>query len=298
MAEGLKAAVLVNRGVLRIAGDEARGFLDRLITADMARVSPGVAIHAALLTPQGKIIADFFVTEAHPDDGGGFYLDAPLVAAADLLKRFSLYRLRAKIAIEELSDTLCVVALWGGAAVGDLGLAFADPRLSAMGQRVVAHRSQVDAVAEAAGAELVDAAEWHAFRAALGLGEPVLDYPLNDAFPHEINMDQLGGVDFQKGCYVGQEVVSRMQHRGTARTRLVPIRLIDGLKVAESAPVMAGEKPLGALGTNASGGGVALLRLDRVADAVAAGVPVTAGGLAAEVVRPTWWTAAWPVGAA
>jgi tRNA-modifying protein YgfZ len=298
MAVQAKAALLINRGLLKIAGDEARQFLERLLTANVGCVASGKAVHSALLTPQGKIIADFFVTEADAEDGGGFYIDAPLVAVADLVKRFTLYRLRAKIMIEDLSETLGVVALWGGDEVTDLGLAFMDPRLKAMGQRVIAHRSQVDAVAEAAGAALVDAAEWHAHRAALGLGEPVLDYPLHDAFPHEINMDQLGGVDFAKGCYVGQEVVSRMQHRGTARTRVAPVLLTDGLKVVEGAPVEAGGKPLGTLGTNAAGAGVALLRLDRVADAVAAGAPITAGGLAAKVVRPAWWTAAWPIGGA
>ncbi|MGL5137857.1 MAG: YgfZ/GcvT domain-containing protein [Beijerinckiaceae bacterium] len=295
MAETPMAALLINRGVLKIAGEEARDFLDRLLTASLAPVAPGVGVHAALLTPQGKIIADFFVTEADAEDGGGFYLDVPLVATAELVKRFTLYRLRAKIGIEDLSETLGVVALWGGPAVADLGLAFVDPRLAAMGQRVIAHRSQVDAVVEAAGATLVDASVWHAQRAVLGLGEPVLDYPLNDAFPHEINMDQLGGVDFAKGCYVGQEVVSRMQHRGTVRTRLVPVRLIDGFKVAEGAPVTAEDKPLGKLASNAAGFGVALLRLDRTADAVAAGHPITAGGLAAEIVKPGWWTAAWPL---
>ncbi len=295
MAGGMKAVGLPNRGVVRVSGEDARSFLDNLISASMDRVAPGRAIHAALLTPQGKIIADFMVTEAAAEEGGGYYLDAPLVATAELTKRLTLYKLRAKVIIEDLSPAFGVIAGWGGPLPDDVALAFADPRLESLGWRLIVHRSQIDAAIAELGAEAGEPEDYHVRRGAAGMGEAAFDYQPNDAFPHEINMDQLGGVDFDKGCYVGQEVVSRMQHRGTARTRLVPLVYEEGFAAMEGAPVMAADKVLGITGTTAGDRGLAMLRLDRVAEAMTAGVPITAGGLPARVVRPDWWTAAWPL---
>ncbi|MGL4636969.1 MAG: YgfZ/GcvT domain-containing protein [Beijerinckiaceae bacterium] len=295
MLQTRKAVGLPNRGVLRITGEDARSFLDGLVTNSLAGVKPDVACHTALLTPQGKIIADFFVTEADAEDGGGFYCDVPLVSIADLMKRLTLYKLRAKVTIEDMSSELVVMAIWGGEPVADLAMSFTDPRLAAMGQRVIVHHSQQENVIEAAEALTAELEHYHNARARLCLGEPVFDYPLNDTFPHEINMDQLHGIDFQKGCYVGQEVVSRMQHRGSARTRLVQLQYEEHIAVAEGAPVVEGDKTLGVTGTCAAGIGLAMLRLDRAADAVAAGTPITAGGVPATVVKPAWWTASWPL---
>jgi tRNA-modifying protein YgfZ len=296
MAEALKAVGLPNRGVLRVRGDDARTFLDGLVTNAMAGVAPGRAVHAALLTPQGKIIAEFLVTEDDAAGGGGFYLDVPLVAAADLVKRLGFYKLRAKVTIEDLSGELGVVALWGGAPdIADIALAFPDPRLPGLGYRLVAGQGMADEVAAGLGAAGESFETYHVHRAGLGVGEAVFDYPLGDTFPHEINMDQLHGVDFQKGCYVGQEVVSRMQHRGTARTRLVQLAYEGGFDVAEGAPVLAGDRPLGVTGTPFGGKGLAMLRLDRAAEATAAGRPITAGGVPAHVIKPEWWAADWPL---
>jgi tRNA-modifying protein YgfZ len=296
MANGLKAVGLPNRGVLRITSDDARSFLDGLITNSMAGASPGQAIHAALLTPQGKIITDFFVTEASAEDGGGFYCDVPLVAASDLAKRLGFYKLRAKVVIEDLSSELGVVAVWGGdCTAGDLSLGFVDPRLPGLGMRVLAHQTQTEALIEALDAERVAPEDYHAHRASLGVGEAMFDFALGEAFPHEINMDQLHGIDFKKGCYIGQEVVSRMQHRGTARTRLIQFAYSGGFNVPEGAPVLAGDKSLGFTGSANKGVGLAMVRVDRVADAVAAGTTITAGNVDATPIRPQWWTAAWPV---
>jgi tRNA-modifying protein YgfZ len=298
MADGLKAAVLPNRGVIRVSGDEARGFLDGLVTNTMAGVAPGKAIHAALLTPQGKVIADFFVTEADAEDGGGFYLDTPLINVGDLAKRLGFYKLRARVQIADMSGELGVIALWGSKVdPAELGLAFADPRVAAMGARAIVHRSQVEALAAEAGATLAPADAYHAHRVAHALPEPGFDYLPSEVFPHELNMDQLGGVDFKKGCYVGQEVVSRMEHRGTARTRAVQLAYEGGVTVSEGAPVLAGERQIGKAGSGAAGRGVALIRLDRAAEAAAAGELIIAGGVVAKVVRPDWWTADWPIGA-
>jgi tRNA-modifying protein YgfZ len=295
MTETRKAVGLPNRGVLHVAGDDARSFLDGLVTNSLETVKPDVACHAALLTPQGKIIADFFITEADAEDGGGFYCDVPIVSMDELVKRLTLYKLRAKVTIVDMSADLRVVAIWGGVPVVDMALSYADPRLPAMGQRVIVHASQVDNVIEAAEATLAELEKYHDQRARLGLGEPVFDYPLNGTFPHEINMDQLNGVDFKKGCYVGQEVVSRIQHRGTARTRLVQLRYEDHISIAEGAPVIAGDKVLGVTGSCCAGIGLAMLRLDRVADALTAGLEVHAGGVPAKVIKPAWWSASWPM---
>lgn len=296
MPEGLKAAGLVNRGVVRVSGEDARSFLDNLLTNSMAGVRPGQAIHAGLLTPQGKLIAEFFVTEATVEDGGGFYCDVPLLAAAELARRLAFYKLRAKVAVEELSDELGVVAVYGGAAdPAELGIAFADPRLPALGLRVIAHRGQTEEVIDALTANAVEGAAYHAHRAGLGIGEAGLDFTLGETFPHEINMDQLEGIDFRKGCYIGQEVVSRMQHRGTARTRLVQLHYPDGFAAPEGCPVLAGDKPLGTTGTASGDIGLAMLRLDRAADAMASSVAITAGGLPVTLVKSAWWRADWPL---
>jgi tRNA-modifying protein YgfZ len=271
MSDGLKAALLPHRGLIRVAGAEARGFLDGLVTNAMAGVAPGGAVHAALLTPQGKAIADFFITEAEAEDGGGFYLDVPLVNVADLAKRLTFYKLRAKVEIADMSAELGVVAFWGRPPdETGLALAYADPRLPEMGWRVIAHRSQAGALILAEDAEPVSPDDWHALRIAQALPECGFDYLPGEVFPHELNMDQLGGVDFTKGCYVGQEVVSRMQHRGTARTRAVPLVYQGGMTVLEGAPVLAGDRQIGKAGSGANGRGIAVLRLDRAAEAVEA----------------------------
>jgi folate-binding protein YgfZ len=147
------------------------------------------------------------------------------------------------------------------------------------------HRAK-DAAREL-GAELVDAAEYEAQRIALGVPRGGLDFAYSDAFPHEADMDQLGGVDFDKGCYVGQEVVSRMEHRGTARTRTMSA-LYDGAAPAPGEAVKAGDRALGTFGSAAAGHAVALVRLDRVADAFAAGAAIQAGGVPLRIVKPDW----------
>jgi folate-binding protein YgfZ len=143
------------------------------------------------------------------------------------------------------------------------------------------------------GAELVDAAEYEAHRIALGVPRGGLDFIYGDAFPHETDMDQLHGVDFEKGCYVGQEVVSRMEHRGTARTRVVPVAY-DGYAPDAGAGITAADKPIGTFGSSADGRALALIRLDRAADALAAGSLLTAGGATLRLVKPEWARFAWP----
>jgi folate-binding protein YgfZ len=289
----MQAALLPERGVVKVAGEDARGFLNGLATNDIGKVTPGTARFAALLTPQGKIIVDFFVTEASAEDGGGFFIDVPRALADTLVQKLKFYKLRAKVTVEDLSEALGVMAVWnGGPVTSDYGLSFADPRLPALGSRIILPPQETVEAAADLGATLVDAAAYDAHRIVLGVPRGGSDFTYGDTFPHEADMDQLGGVDFHKGCYVGQEVVSRVEHRHTARSRVVPVEF-------ENAPwgglaVMAGGKQIGTMGSSISGRGLALLRLDRATDAIAAGTPITSGNVEIRLTKPSWATFEWP----
>jgi folate-binding protein YgfZ len=292
----MQSALLPERGVVKVAGDDARHFLNGLVTTDIGKVAPGQARFAALLTPQGKIIVDFFVTEASLDDGGGFFLDCPKALAPMLVEKLTFYKLRAKISIDDLSASLGVMALWNGdGAIADseYGLSYADPRLPDLGKRVILPPDLATEAAADLGASNTDADAYDAHRIALGVPRGGQDFIYLDTFPHEADMDQLGGVDFAKGCYIGQEVVSRVEHRATARRRVVPIVYDDAAPV-QGITVMAGDKEIGMLGAATKGRGLALLRLDRVADALAGAVPLIAGGVEIRVTKPAWATFPWP----
>jgi hypothetical protein len=289
----MQAALLPDRGVVKVAGDDARRFLNGLATNDIGQVAPGRARYAALLTPQGKIIVDFLVAEAEPGDGGGFFLDCPRALAPTLVEKLNFYKLRAKVAVENRSELLGVMAVWDGAALSEYGLSYADPRLSALGTRTILPPEVAAEAAADLGATLTDADAYDAHRIALGVPRGGMDFIYGDTFPHEADMDQLAGVDFDKGCYVGQEVVSRVEHRSSARSRIVPIAY-DEFAPSSGLPVMAGDKQVGILGTTAKGRGLALLRLDRVADALAAGAPLTCGNIPIRVVKPAWAKFAFP----
>jgi len=289
----MHAALLPDRGVVKVAGDDARKFLNGLATCDMARVTPTAARFAALLTPQGKIIVDFIVAEAPAEDGGGFFLDCPRALAAALVEKLNFYKLRAKVVCEDLSEALGVMAVWGGTATTEYGLCYADPRLPALGNRVVLPPHVAAEAAADLGATLAEADAYEAHRIALGVPRGGADFIYGDTFPHEADMDQLAGVDFDKGCYVGQEVVSRVQHRNSARNRVVPF-LYDGPAPLGGLPVVAGEREIGMFGSAAQGRGLALVRLDRVADAQAAGQTISSGGVSLTPRKPDWARFDWP----
>jgi hypothetical protein len=289
----MKAALLPDRGVVKVASTDARGFLNGLLTADITKVAPGRPRFGALLTPQGKIIVDCIVAEAPAADGGGFFLDCPRALAGTLVERFNFYKLRAKVIAEDLSEVLGVLAAWDGAADTEYGLVYTDPRLPELGLRVMLPPHLAKDAAADLGAELADASAYEAHRIALGVPRGGLDFIYGDAFPHETDMDQLAGIDFDKGCYVGQEVVSRMEHRGTARNRIVPVTAEEHAPDV-GVPVMAGERQVGTTGSAAGLRALAMLRLDRVADAMAAGAPLIAGGVQIAPRKPGWATFAWP----
>ena len=239
---------------------------------------PGLGRFGALLTPQGKITADFLITEAPAGHGGGFLIDCPRALAQGLAAKLGFYKLRAKVTVENLSDSLGVLAVWDGEPAVKPDLAFCRPAQSGTRLADPGARGTGAKAADLIGAELVDSAAYEAHRIASGVPRGGLDFMYGDAFPHETNMDRLHGVDFDKGCYVGQEVVSRMQHRGTARTRTVRVVLED-FSPEPGTPILAGDKSVGTMGSTAGHNGLALIRIDRAADALD-------GGIAADVGRP------------
>jgi tRNA-modifying protein YgfZ len=271
-------ARLADRGVVRVAGADAEKLLQGIITNDMGLLASQPAMHAALLTPQGKILFEFFVVRDGPD----FLLEVERNMAAALAKRLTLYKLRAKVEIQDVSSDYSVLALWGdyspspGTTVGRI--AFADPRQRRLGWRIIARREPVGDVADPKSAIEATANDYDAHRISLGVPESGKDYALGDTFPHEADLDQLGGVSFTKGCFVGQEVVSRMHNRASVRKRIVPV---DGeAPLRPGADIKAGDASIGSIGSVAGTRALALVRLDRAKEALDKGETLTADGIA------------------
>jgi hypothetical protein len=276
-------APLIDRGVVRVTGADAEKLLQGVITNDMDLLASQPAIHAALLTPQGKILFEFFVVKA----ADGFLLETGRDKAPELVRRLNLYRLRAKAAIDDASGVYRVFASWGDAprSLGESvdGVSFTDPRLAALGLRILVGAEQGAGYPDG---EKATADAYHAHRITLGVPEGGKDYALGDAFPHEADLDLLHGVSFSKGCYVGQEVVSRMQNRATVRKRVVPIE--GDAPLTSGAEVRAGEAVIGTVGSVTGRKALALVRLDRAAEAKARGQALAANGVAVTLRKPDW----------
>jgi hypothetical protein len=275
-----KVVLLSDRAVVRVTGEAARNFLQGLITNHIDQAKPGSSIHAGLLTPQGKILVDFFVLPAD----AGFLLELARAKLADLIQRLTVYKLRTQVAFVE-EPSLRVAASWGSMPrLPEGAIAYADPRLPELGLRILLP-ANTDILA--LGCALATEDEYHARRIALSVPEGGRDYAFGDAFPHEAMFDQLNGVDFKKGCFVGQEVVSRMEHRGTARKRIVGVEG-EGPLPPSGTQITAGGNPIGTLGSVAGNSGLALLRLDRAEEAKAAGSPLHAGDVTIAIRIPAW----------
>ena len=267
-----KAAMLEDRGVVSVSGADATSFLQGLLTNDVERLHPSEARYAALLTPQGKILFDMIAVRAPGGEEPSYLIDCAAAQAADLAKRLGFYKLRAKVAIADLSADRAVAAFWGAEPAAAEGVLYADPRDPRLGWRAILPRPAAATV----GSEHLG--EYEGLRIAVAAPKGGLDFAYADAFPHDANFDLLHGVDFDKGCYVGQEVVSRMKHRGSARKRVARVKLA-GPAPAPGTPIMDGELAVGALGSSSGREALALLRLDRADEAKAAGRPLSAGGV-------------------
>lgn len=266
----MHALIDTRRAVLSVSGPEAREFLQGLITQDMGHVSRERAAYAALLTPQGKIMFDFFVTE----NEDGFLIDVLAERAADLLKRLKLYRLRAKVELADRPETSVLLG-WGGEAPAPAGfvidpapgrIAFVDPRLDALGVRVLVNRDTRETALTDLGAE-ASFAGYDAHRLALGVPESGADILPERSFPLDLNFDALHGVDYRKGCFVGQEVTSRMKRKGEVRKRTL-IVVLDGARPEPGDAITAGETTLGEVLSADRSHALALIRLDRLAKAI------------------------------
>lgn len=263
-----------NRATFACTGEDATQFLENLVTCLISE-KPAFG---ALLTPQGKILFDFFLSPIE----GGYRFDCAAEQRDDLIKRLTFYKLRAKVDLTPLDEI--VVTGWGDGE-GPEG-AFNDPRLTALGWR--AYRSTTDAAA--------DDGTWLTHRIDLGVPELGMDAEAGSVFPHDMSMDQFAsgsGVAFDKGCYVGQEVVSRMQHRGTARSRFVQIKGEDTLPETGTELLVA-DRAIGKLGSARGTNGLALVRLDRTAKAITDGTPIMADSVSVTATIPEWVNYTWP----
>lgn len=278
----MPTVVLSARAFVTVSGPDAEHLLQSILTTDLAALPQGVARPGALLTPQGKILFDFLIGR---DGADGFMLECRGAIADDFMRRLTLYKLRAKLSIGRRDESLVAVSWRDESSPSPAGAAAS--RADAAGLRDarfpealgVTRRPVADA---AAGGDL---AAWTKLRIAHGVAESGSDYALSDAFPHDVLYDQNGGVGLRKGCYVGQEVVSRMHHRGTARRRVLIAKSGADLPEAGTA-VLAQGRPAGTLGSVAGSAGLAIVRIDKVKAAMDAGEAVTAGGVALALSIP------------
>ena len=272
------AAILKERAVISLQGAETRDFLQGLITNDVARCAEGRrAIYAGLLTPQGKILYEFFVAV----DGPVYFIDCAAHSAEELARRLKFYRLRAQITITPRPDFV-VAAIWDGSPqIQTEGvLEFQDPRLDLLGTRLIGEKSRIErAIGQ------ISAGNFDRFRIQLGIPDSA-DLPPDQVFALDAGMEELNGVSFSKGCYVGQEVTARMKHRATARRRFF-IAEADLLPLPGTILEAQGRE-LGKFSSGKNGIGLALVRLDRVAEAEANGVAIEANGQAILLRRPEW----------
>ena len=261
----LRVAELGSRALIRAGGPDWRPFLHNLITQDVERLGVGELRFAALLTPQGKFLHDMFVLA----DTDGAWLDVQAARRDDVLKRLLMYRLRARVTLEPAPGT--VKAAWGE---GEPGAGWAaDPRLPRLGWRTV----------EAAAPANASEDEYDAHRLACGVPDPATDCVPDRTYPIEADFDLLNGIDFRKGCFIGQETTSRMKRRGTVKNRMLPI-VFDGAPPPFGAEVLAGELRAGEVLSGREGRAMALLRLDRIE-----GAALTVDGRPVMAAPPAWF---------
>ncbi|MCA2373860.1 folate-binding protein YgfZ [Agrobacterium genomosp. 3 str. CIP 111-78] len=266
----MPSAFLADRRLIRVSGTGAEEFLNNLITADVENLAEGEARASALLTPQGKILFDFLIAR----DGTDYLIETGAAEQDALLRRLTMYKLRAPVDLK--SEATEGVSVFWNENAPEAGIK--DGRFAKTG---------VDLFRVPGASASGDAAAYDALRVEHGIAESGRDYALQDAFPHDVLMDVNDGVSFKKGCFVGQEVVSRMKHRGTARRRVVTVSA-EGPLPATGTEITANGKPVGTLGTVCGNNALAIVRIDRIADALAAGTPLLAENATVTVALPAW----------
>lgn len=283
----MPTAILQDRALISVSGPDAEHFLQNILTVDLDQLKQGEAKPGALLTPQGKILFDFLISR---DGADAFVIETGSGSAADFQRRLTMYKLRAKVEISKREESVVGIR-WQDDSSGSETDSTEWLRDSRFADPVQVWRRP--GVTEATH----DESAWNAFRIAHGIAESGADFALGDAFPHDVLLDQTGGVGLRKGCYVGQEVVSRMHHRGTARRRVLLVRADDTLP-APGADIVAGGKTVGTLGSSSGGQALALVRIDRVKDAMDAGTAITVDGVPLALSIPPWASFGFPEAAA
>jgi folate-binding protein YgfZ len=272
----LTAAHLVDRGVIRVAGADRVAFLQGLVSNDVMKVGPAATVYACLLTPQGKFLHDFFLVDA--DDA--LLLECDGGRRDDLIRRLAAYRLRSKVEIADATDRFAVFALFGDLAASRLvggpaagaergfagGIVYDDPRLPALGSRVLLPKPADAAALKSAGAVVGDAADYDRHRIGLGVPDGGRDMEVGKAILLENDIDLLNGISWDKGCYMGQELTARTRYRGLVKKRLVPVA-ISGEAPALGTPLIEAGREVGEMRSSAADLGLALLRLDRLREA-------------------------------
>lgn len=295
------SVLLEDRGVLAVSGADTRKFLQDIVSNDVTKVGPDRAIYASLLTAQGKFLHEFFMVEFDPGDGPALVLDGERNRLADLTRRLTLYKMRAKVDLADLSETWCVAALFGGGALEALGLdagegvarafgggvAFADPRLDALGVRALLPRTEATTALREAGFAPGAPADYDLLRLGHGVPDGSRDIIIEKSFPLEVGFDELHAIDYDKGCYIGQELTARTHHRGKIRKRLFRVD-IEGPLPAPGTPVHHGEQEIGQMRSGLDGIGLALLRIEQVEAAAKAGEALSAGDARLTPVKPGW----------
>jgi folate-binding protein YgfZ len=286
---GARFVVLEDRGVLAIGGPERAAFLQGLVSNDVMRVSNERAIYAALLTAQGKYLHDFMLVERDE----AIWLDGEAARLADLKRRLTMYRLRAKVTVDDRPD-LAVAAIFDSACLGlpdepgaarlfDDGSAFTDPRLAALGARIILPRDRIRQASRDSGATEADFAEYDRLRLELGVPDGSRDLLLDKSILLESGFDELHGVDWQKGCYIGQELTARTKYRGLIKKRLLPVE-IDGPAPEPGTIITAHGHEAGEMRSSRDRIGLALLRLE----AVSHNGKLIAGPAAITPMTPDW----------
>lgn len=267
-------AFLPNRSILSVSGADARQFLQGLISNDMRKVAPSQAIWAALLTPQGKFLHDFFITERAAD--GAFLLEVETHRLEDLARRLKLYRLRSKVDVLDERSSLGVAAIFGDeiswpslSAEGSAdtfgsGVVYRDPRLGAAGLRLAASAHDVRSLLAGKGYREASAEDYDQWRLGLGLPDGSRDLAPEKATLMESGFDELHGIDWGKGCYIGQELTARMKYRGLVKKRLVPITAADRLPEPGTIILREGVE-VGEVRSSRGKNGLALIKTDALA---------------------------------
>ena len=285
-----------DRGLLHVGGGDAADFLQGMISNDINLVSPEKTVYAALLTPQGKCLFDFFVLSA--PEGDGYFIDCEGTRLPDLQRRLTMYKLRADVTLEDVSNAWGVAVCFGDAPVNDAGatakwndgVRYVDPRLAGLGERIAMPVADLEAALKGAGYGEANDGDWSRHRLSLGVPEGAEDILVEKSLPLECSFDEMGAISYTKGCYVGQEMTARTHHRATLRKRLLPVH-IEGNAPEAGTPIVHNEREVGEVRSVQGDQGMALFRIEYLSSIEASSQPDDVFEVDGSKIRP--WIPDW-----